>query len=104
MQRLIEQLADEGNVLVGGRQPLGRVRYHLSVYQHFSSTDGEQVPASLKIEGHITPLEKLDLADLLKRRAELTLQLSDGQSVDFFVTHADGTIRSTGRGLYRHDT
>jgi hypothetical protein len=101
MQRLIEQLADEGNVLVKGRQPLGRVRYHLSVYQHFSPTDGEQVPASLKIEGHITPLDAFDLGDLLHGRSELTLQLADGQSVDFFVTHADGTIRSSGRGLYR---
>ena len=103
IERLIEQLADEGDVLVRGQQPLGRVRYHLSIYQHFSAS-GEQVPASLKIEGHITPLEKLDLKDLLQHRAELTLQLSDGQSVDFFVTHPDGTIRSTGRGLYRHDT
>jgi hypothetical protein len=101
MQRLIEQLADEGNVLVKGRQPLGRVRYHLSIYQHFSSTDGEQVPASLKIEGHITPMDTLNLEELFQRRSELTLELADGQAVDFFVAHADGTIRSTGRGLYR---
>ena len=104
MQRLIEQLADEGDLLFQGHQSLGRVRYHLSVYQHFSSADGESVPASLKVEGHITPVDDLDLGELLRQRSELTLQLADGQAVDFFVTNADGTIRSTGRGIYRNES
>jgi hypothetical protein len=104
MQRLIEQLADEGDVLVEGHKPLGRVRYHLSVYQHFSGADDEPVPASLKVEGHITPVDDLDLTNFLERKAELTLRLADGQTIDFLITHADGTIRSTGRGLLKSGT
>ena len=34
MQRLVEQPTDEGEVFDGGDR-LGRVHYHLSVYQHF---------------------------------------------------------------------
>ena len=101
MQRLIEQLADEGDVLVEGGRAVGRVRYHLSVYQHFSSADDEPVPASLEVEGKITPVDDLDLTEFLRRRAELTLRLANGQAVDFLITHADGTIRSTGRGLHK---
>ena len=101
MQRLIEQLADEGDILFEDRQSLGRVRYHLSVYQHFSDADDIRVPASLNVEGHIKPVGNLDMTELLRRRSELTLRLPDGQAVDFLLTHADGTIRSTGRGLHK---
>ena len=47
MQRLIEQPVDEGDVLEG-RSRLGRVHYHLSVYQRFSEAKDEPVPASLR--------------------------------------------------------
>lgn len=103
MERLVEQMADEGILLVEGRKPLGRVRYHLSVYQHFSGTDDEPAPASLKVEGHITPVDQLDLTELVQRRSELTLRLANGQAVDFLITHANGTIQSTGRGLHASD-
>ena len=99
MQRLIEQPADDGDVLEG-RTRLGRVHYHLSVYQHFSEADDEAVPASLEVEGHITPLDALDLAAFHQRRAELTLRLADGRVLDFSMADGEGTIRSTGRGLY----
>ena len=63
MQRLIEQPADEGDVLEA-RSYLGRVLYHLSVYQLFSETDNEPVVVPyLEVEGRITPVEHLDLAD-----------------------------------------
>ena len=100
MQRLIEQPADDGDVLKG-RTRVGRVHYHLSVYQHFSEAEDESVPASLEVEGHITPLEALDLAEFHQRRAELTLRLADGRVLDFLVANGEGAIRSTGRGLYR---
>ena len=100
MQRLIEQPADEGDVLEGA-VPLGRVLYHLSVYQQFSESDGEPVPAYLEVEGRITPLNPLDLPGLHERRAELTLRLTDGRVPDFLMANGTGTIRSTGRGLYR---
>jgi hypothetical protein len=35
------------------------------------------------------------------RRTELTLPLADGRLLDFSVVNRAGTIRSTGRGLYR---
>ena len=99
MQRLIEQPRDDGDVLEG-RARLGRVHYHLSVYQHFSQAEDEPMPASLGVEGRITPLDLLDLAELHQRRAELTLRLADGRVLDFSMADAEGTIRSTGRGLY----
>ena len=101
MQRLIEQPADEGDVLEGD-VPLGRVLYHLSVYQQFSEADNEPVPAYLEVEGRITPVNQLDLVELHGRRAELTLRLADGRVLDFSMTNGTGTIRSTGRGLHRH--
>jgi len=100
VQRLIEQPADDGDV-VEGRARLGRVHYHLSVYQHFSEADDEPVPASLEVEGHITPLDRLDLAELHQRRTELTLRLADGRALDFLMANSEGAIRSTGRGLRR---
>lgn len=100
MQRLIEQPADEGEVLEGPNR-LGRVRYHLSVYRHFSEADDQPAPASLEVEGHITPVDRLDLPDLHRRWSELTLRLADGRRLDFLLSSEDGAIRSTGRGLYR---
>lgn len=99
MQRLIEQPTGDGDVLEE-RTRLGRVHYHLSVYQHFSQVEDEPVATSLEVEGRITPLEFLDLAKLHQRRAELTLQLPDGRVLNFSMMDREGTIRSTGRGLH----
>ena len=102
MQRLIEQPADEGQVLQGGLL-LGRVHYHLSVYRHFSDLEGEPVPAGIEVEGVIMPREGIDLTDLQRGQPDLTLQLADGRLLDFSIVAADGAIRSTGRGLFaRH--
>lgn len=100
MQRLIEQPADEGDLLEGDA-PLGRVLYHLSVYQQFSEVDNDPVPAYLEVEGRITPVNRLDLAAFHARRAELTLRLADGRLLEFSMANETGTIRSTGRGLYQ---
>lgn len=100
MQRLIEQPTDDGDVLEGPVH-LGRVHYHLSVYQHFFEADVEPVPTDLEVEGRITPVDHLDLAELHRRRSELTLRLADGRALDFSMANQGGTIRSTGRGLYR---
>lgn len=99
MQRLIEQPTGDGDILQG-RARLGRVHFHLSVYQHFSQVEDEPVPASLHVEGRIMALDVLDLAALHQRRVELTLRLSDGRLLDFSIADGVGTIRSTGRGLY----
>jgi hypothetical protein len=98
MQRLIEQPADDGEVLKGAVR-IGRVHYHLSVYQHFAEGD-EAVPADLVVEGRINPLDAMDLTELHRRGSELTLQLADGRALDFSVMTDDGAIRSTGRGLH----
>lgn len=99
MQRLIEQPTGEGDVLDGGAR-LGRVHYHLDVYQHFSDVEEEPVPPSLGVEGRVTPLDLLDLAGLHQRGVELTLCLADGRVLDFSIADEMGRIRSTGRGLY----
>ena len=99
MQRLIEQPTGDGDILQGGAR-LGRVHYHLSVYQHFSQFADEPIPASLDVEGRITALDVLDLAALHQRRVELTLRLPDGRLLDFSMADGVGTIRSTGRRLY----
>jgi hypothetical protein len=96
--RLIEQPVDEGEVLQG-RTPVGRVSYHLQVYQHFSPS-GEVVPDHLEAEGNVKPLGGLNLDSLTGRRADLTLCLADGRRLEFRVADTSGTIRSTGRGLY----
>lgn len=100
MQRLVEQPTGNGDMFEGLVR-LGRVHYHLSVYQHFSDAEEESVPANLEVEGRITPLDGLDLIELHPRGSELTLRLADGRPLDFSITDGDGQIRSTGRGLYR---
>ena len=100
MQRLIEQPTDEGEVLEEG-WPLGRVHYHLSVYQHFSELEGEAVPVAIEVEGLIVPRDEIDVADLCQRHADLTLRLADGRCLDFSIADATGAVRSTGRGLFR---
>ena len=98
MQRLIEQPSDEGDLFIGSRR-LGRVHYHLAVYQHFSDAD-ESVPANLEIEGRLLPVQGLDLAELRRRKSEVTLRLVDGRLLDLSVIDDGGRIHSTGRGLY----
>jgi hypothetical protein len=100
MQRLVEQPADEGDMF-GGAARLGRVHYHLSVYQQFSDTEGEVVPAHFDVEGRITPVDQIDLAALHQQAIELTLHLADGRHLDFSLANDEGTIHSTGRGLYQ---
>ena len=81
---------------------LGRVHYHLSVYQHFSEVENEPVPASLEVEGRIVPLEAADRDELFHdRHEELTLQLGDGRALEFRFADRSGAIRSTGRSLFR---
>jgi len=98
MQRLIEQPADDGDVLKGAVR-IGRVHYHLSVYQHFSEND-HAIPGDLVVEGRITPIGAMNLAEFHRRGSELTLRLADGRALDFSVGTDQGAIRSTGRGLH----
>ena len=100
MQRLIEQPRDDGEIFEGG-VCLGRVHYHLAVYQHFSDAEGESVPAHLEVEGRIAPLDEMNLTTLHQRAADLTLRLADGRTLDCALTDHEGRIRSTGRDLYR---
>jgi len=97
MQRLVEQPSGEGEVLAGS-SVLGRVQYHLSMYQQFSRSN-QPVPAGIVVEGRISPVHPVDLAGLHRRGRELTLRLSDGRTLDFSLLDDKGTIRSTGRGL-----
>lgn len=99
MERLIEQPVGEGDVLEG-QAYIGRVHYHLSIYRHFSDVEAEPVPTHLEVEGRITPLAHVDVAALHQRRAELTLRLTDGRILEFWVTNEEGAVRSTGRGLH----
>jgi len=100
MQRLIEQPSDDGELFVGPSH-VGRVHYHLAVYQHFSESTDESVPANLEVEGRIVATEPMDLASMHRAGMELTLQLSDGRFLELSLADADGRIRSTGRGLHR---
>jgi hypothetical protein len=99
MLRLVEQPAGDGDVFEGS-VCLGRVHYHLAVYQHFSEVEGETVPASPTVEGRIVPVEQLDLLEIHRRGSELTLQLMDRRTLDFSLTDGNGRLHSTGRGLY----
>lgn len=99
MNRLIEQPSDEGEVLQG-KTRLGRVHYHLSIYQHFPEEPDGAGSAHLEAEGKLKPIDQLDLKTFTERHTELTLCLADGRLLEFTVADAGGTIRSTGRGLY----
>jgi hypothetical protein len=99
MQRLVEQPVDDGEVLDGSSQ-VGRVHYHLSVYQQFSEGADQEVLPHFEVEGRLTPVDHFDIAQLHARAVELTLRLADGRLLDFLIAHDDGRIRSTGRGLY----
>ena len=97
MQRLIEQPVGDGDLFdKGGR--LGRVHYHLSVYQHFSE-DGNPLPG-LEVEGRIAGADEVDVPGLHRLGLEVTLWLADGRALDFRVSDEEGTIHSTARGLY----
>ena len=100
MQRLVDQPADEGEVFEGPTH-IGRVHYHLAVYQHFSEAEEETVAPNLEVEGRITAADDLDVMDLHRRRTELTLRLADGRLLDFLIANEEGAIKSTGRGLYK---
>jgi hypothetical protein len=100
MQRLIEQLADDGDVSQG-LVHIGRVHYHLAVYQHFSDAEKETVPPNLEVEGRVVAIDDLDVMGLHRQGTELTLRLADARLLDFLVVNEEGTIRSTGRGLYK---
>ena len=99
MQRLVEQPAGEGEIF-DRSVCLGSAQYHLSVYQHFSNSENESVPANVEVEGRLRP-QGLDIADLHRRGLELTLRLSDGRALDFSFIDDDGRLRSTGRQLYQ---
>jgi hypothetical protein len=99
MQRLIEQPSDEGDMREGDAH-IGRVHYHLAVYHHFPDEGVESVPEKVEVEGRIRPVDDLNVADLHRLGLELTLRLADGRSLDFVIVHEDGTIHSTGRGLF----
>jgi hypothetical protein len=97
MQRLIEQPTGNGELVLRG-VPLGRVHYHLAVYHHFA--DGtDPMPAHHVVEGRVVA-ESIDLVELQHAGAEVTLRLADGRALDLRITHEDGTIHSTARGLY----
>jgi len=99
MQRLVEQPVDEG-VVFKGAERVGRVHYHLSVYQQFSEGEGPMGAGVLEVEGRIAPLDPVDVSGLPLHESEYTLHLSDGRRLDFTIAGGDGRIRSTGRGLY----
>ena len=100
VQRLIEQPVGEGDILEAGALR-GRVHYHLSVYRHYSDLEGEPVPAAIEVEGLIGARDDINLNALQEHQADLTLRLADGRQLDFSIVDAAGTIRSTGRGLFR---
>jgi hypothetical protein len=102
VQRLVEQPVDDGDVFDGVVR-LGRVHYHLAVYQHFSEAEDESVPANIEVEGRIIAVDAVDVPQLHQRAAELMLRLTDGRLLDFVIVTDDGTIRSTGRRLYLPD-
>ena len=56
---------------------------------------------NLEVEGRITAADDLDVPDLHRRRAELTLRLADGRLLDFLIANEEGAIKSTGRGLHK---
>lgn len=99
MQRLIEQPVGDGDVFEGSMY-VGRVHYHLAVYEHFSEEDSEEsVPAHTEVEGRVTPIDHLDLADPRWKGSELTLHLADSRALDFSIVSKTGAIRATGRGF-----
>ena len=98
MDRLIEQPTGDANVL-DGRHVLGRVHYHLAVYQHFTQTEDASVPTVRHVEGRLTPVDPLNFPALHRRRAELILHLADGRRLMCHITSDEGRIRSTGYGL-----
>jgi len=99
VERLIEQPVGEGAVLAGETY-VGLVHYHLSIYRHYSDVEAEAVPPHIEVEGRITPVGRWDFTELHQRQTELTLRLTDGRALDFWVTDEEGAIRSTGRGLH----
>ena len=100
MERLVEQPTGNGDLFAGSVR-IGHVHYHLSVYQQFSDVENEPVPAHLKVEGRIEPLDGLDVVGLHGRGSEFTLRMPDGRALDFSLSDDAGRIRSTGRGIYQ---
>lgn len=95
MQRLIEQPSDDGDLLEEGAN-IGRVHYHLDVYQHFSEQAGEAVPPHVEVEGRLFGLGDLNVAQLHRLPLEWTLRLADGRILDVTFVNEEGAIHSTG--------
>jgi hypothetical protein len=103
MQRLIEQPSGDGR-LFEEAAPVGRVHYHLAVYQHFADHGDDPVPAHIEVEGRLTALDDFDVGRLHGLNFEWTLQLADGRALDIDFVDASGAIHSTGRGLHVNAT
>jgi len=65
--------------------PVGRMPYHLSVYQH------------------LCPCDWIDMTDLVQRAPELTLRLANGRCLDFSIMDTKGAIRSGGEACSKSD-
>jgi hypothetical protein len=54
----------------------------------------------LEVEGRIRPLDDLDVTSLHGLDVDFVLVLQDGRRLDLVFTGTEGTIHSTGRGLF----
>jgi hypothetical protein len=94
MSSLLERLRGEGKVFAGEKF-LADVRYDVRVYQDYEEVqllEGPitRTPTSRSVQLNISPAIGAGLGE------RLTLHMSDGRKLDFFLTSPDGTCTGTG--------
>jgi hypothetical protein len=97
MSSLIERLKGEGRVLSGQRF-VADVRYDIRVYQDYEEVqllEGPitRTPTSRSVQLNISPAIGAGFGE------RLTLHMSDGRKLDFFLASSGGDCMATG-GFY----
>jgi hypothetical protein len=94
--RVIEKLDGTGMILKPDGSVLGERKYHLVVLEELTDVGGGQIVAGIPdIQGRIE-LQNLEGTALVMKGEKLTLKLTDGRSLPFFVSDGDGTIAPAG--------
>lgn len=98
--KLVESPSGTGHLVPKGGGEAIEVRYRLSVYRNMlHAGNSEYIPGLLQIQGEVCKPGNA-IFTIQNVGKYFTLSLEDGRRLDFFFRDQNGSITSTGSGLY----